>query len=372
MAVSVFGNRRPLRSILPSTSTQQVAKEVRTEDELRQALQPLDVSASGALAANTGRRIIITAPITLKSKVVIDASLPGTIIQSNGYLPITCGTDGIDAFEVQAALCTISGLFLTSAAFGGGTSAGEFATCVRVKANAAFCRVLDCHILDCDSVLVVEDTASEGILRGCEVGATSTANADCVTIDASGWRVEGNILDGAGTGVAIRVTANGSRTAIVGNDMANEGITTSASGGLNFIVGNTRAGVLTTHGTDIVLQAAGGGGVTDGVYGDITVTGGGTIWTVTSGGGGTFGQATATFSGGADAVTVTVVDAGVSAGSNIIPSVGTAAGRDADEMEMAPIVVSVASITAGVGFDLIVVSLDGDADGAYLINYTRD
>lgn len=95
-------------------------------------------------------------------------------------------------------------------------------------------------------------------------------------------------------------------------------------------------------------------------------------WQTPSGGGGTFGQATATFSGGADAVTVTVVDAGVSAGSNIIPSVGTSAGRDADEMEMAPIVVSVASITAGVGFDLIVVSLDGDADGDYLINYTRD
>jgi hypothetical protein len=253
MAVSVFGNRRPLRSILPSTSTQQVAKEVRTEDELRQALQPLDVSASGALAANTGRRIIITAPITLKSKVVIDASLPGTIIQSNGYLPITCGTDGIDAFEVQAALCTISGLFLTSAAFGGGTSAGEFATCVRVKANAAFCRVLDCHILDCDSVLVVEDTASEGILRGCEVGATSTANADCVIIDANGWRVQGNILDGAGTGVAIRVTANGSRTAIVGNDMATDGITTSASLGLNTISANTRAGVVTAHATDDAL-----------------------------------------------------------------------------------------------------------------------
>jgi hypothetical protein len=95
-------------------------------------------------------------------------------------------------------------------------------------------------------------------------------------------------------------------------------------------------------------------------------------WQTPSGGGGTFGQATATFSGGADAVTVTVVDAGVSAGSNIIPTVGTAPSRDADEMEMAPVVVSVASISAGVGFTLLVVSLDGDADGDYLINYTRD
>lgn len=88
-------------------------------------------------------------------------------------------------------------------------------------------------------------------------------------------------------------------------------------------------------------------------------------------GGGTFGSAIATFSGGADAVTVTVVDAGVSAGSNIIPTVEMV-GRDADEMEMAPVVVVVASKTAGVGFDLLVVSLDGDAEGPYTVNYTRD
>jgi hypothetical protein len=46
--------------------------------------------------------------------------------------------------------------------------------------------------------------------------------------------------------------------------------------------------------------------------------------------------------------------------------------RDADEMEMAPVVVAVGTITAGVGFDIIVVSLDGDAVGDYLVNYTRD
>jgi hypothetical protein len=372
MAVSVFGNRRPLRSILPATSTFQVAKEVRTEDELRQALQPLDGSSVAALVANTGRRIIITAPITLKSKIVIDASLPGTVIESNGYLPIICGNDQIDAFVVRAPLCTLSGLLFTSATLSGAATLGEFLTCVRVEGTADFCRILDCNTFDCDSLLVVEDGASEGMLRGCAVGVTSSANADCVTIDAAGWRVEHNILDGAGTGVAIRVTANGERTAIVGNDMASDGITTDASVGINFIVGNTRAGALTTHATDIVLQAAGGATLADGVYGDITVSGGGTIMTVTSGGGGTFGQATATFTVNTDSVVVSVVDAGVSAGSNIVPTIATAPGRDADEFERAPVLVSVASITAGVGFDLIVVSLDGDADGSYLINYTRD
>ena len=104
----------------------------------------------------------------------------------------------------------------------------------------------------------------------------------------------------------------------------------------------------------------------------LTATSATTATWQTPSGGGVFGQTTATFSAGADAVTVTVVDAGVSAGSNIIPTVGTAPSRDADEMEMAPIVVSVASISAGVGFTLLVVSLDGDAVGDYLVNYTRD
>lgn len=372
MAVSVFGNRRPLRSILPSTSTQQVAKEVRTENELRQALQPLDTSSLASLVANTGRRIIITAPITLKAPIIIEASLPGTVIESNGYLPITCGTDGIDAFEVRAPLCTLSGLLFYHDTT---TSPNRFRYAISVGSSGANgVRITDCHCMGAQTFISnrLVGSPSDWRVSGCVIATTGVVAGPGIDTGGINWSIESCSLQGSAGDVAVLIAGGGGACAIVGNDMANDGITTSASGGLNFIVGNTRAGALTTHGTDIVLQAAGGGGVTDGVYGDITVTGGGTIWTVTSGGGGTFGQATATFSGGADAVTVTVVDAGVSAGSNIIPSVGTAAGRDADEMEMAPIVVSVASITAGVGFTLLVVSLDGDADGAYLINYTRD
>lgn len=88
------------------------------------------------------------------------------------------------------------------------------------------------------------------------------------------------------------------------------------------------------------------------------------------GGGGTFGQTTATFSGGADSVTVSVSDTGVTGTSKIVATVSLVS-RDVDEMEMAPVVVAVGTITAGVGFDLICVSLDGDAEGTYTINYTR-
>ena len=250
MAVSLFGGRRPLRPILGTQATSQVAREVRTEDELRQALQPLDTSSTASLVGNTGRRIIITAPITIKAPVIIDASLPGTIIEANGYLPIICGADGIDAFVVKAVRCTLSGLFFTSATAGGAATIGEFLTCVRVETTGDFCRILDCETFDCDSFAVVDVGALQGIIRGCIIGKT-VATADCITIDAARWRVECNHLDAA-SGVSVVVTANGTGTAIVGNDMGNNGITTSASAGLNTIFGNTRAGTITNHATDAV------------------------------------------------------------------------------------------------------------------------
>ena len=124
---------------------------------------------------------------------------------------------------------------------------------------------------------------------------------------------------------------------------------------------------LATNGTltsERVLTAGSGITLTDNGAGSTVVI------AATGGGGATFGQTTATFSGGADNVSISVADTGVTATSKIVASVSLVS-RDVDEMELAPVVVAVGSITAGVGFDLIAVSLDGDAEGAYTINYTR-
>jgi hypothetical protein len=280
MAVSVFGNRRPLRSILPSTSTQQVAKEVRTEDELRQALQPLDGTTTAALVANTGRRIIITAPITLHSPVIIDASLPGTVIESNGYLPIICGTDGIDAFEVRAPLCTLSGLLFYHDTT---TSPNRFRYVISVGSSGANgVRIIDCHCMGAQTFIsnLLVGSPSDWRVSGCVIATTGVVAGPGIDTGGINWSIESCSLQGSAGDVAVLIAGGGGACAIVGNDMASDGITTSASGGLNFIVGNTRAGTLTTHGTDIVLQAAGGATLADGDYGDVVVSGGGTVLTL--------------------------------------------------------------------------------------------
>ena len=90
------------------------------------------------------------------------------------------------------------------------------------------------------------------------------------------------------------------------------------------------------------------------------------------GGGGTFGTANVTFSANNHSVIANIADTGVSGSSNIVLSVSIPSARDLDEMEMAPVVAAVGTITAGVGFDIIAVSIDGDAEGTYSIKYTRN
>ena len=95
-------------------------------------------------------------------------------------------------------------------------------------------------------------------------------------------------------------------------------------------------------------------------------------WQTPSGGGGTYGGADVTFAVNDYSKTISIVDAGVSAGSDIVVSVAKAAGRDADEFELSPVHAQVDTVTAGVGFTVFVACPTGDADGAFTIKYTRD
>lgn len=89
----------------------------------------------------------------------------------------------------------------------------------------------------------------------------------------------------------------------------------------------------------------------------------------------TFGNFTVDFGTAfaSDIVIVSVVDAGVAAGTKITLSVGgVLIGRDVDELELAPIGLMVGAITAGVGFDVYAHSLGFVAEGSYYGNYSRN
>ena len=82
------------------------------------------------------------------------------------------------------------------------------------------------------------------------------------------------------------------------------------------------------------------------------------------------GQGTVTFTNNVSSVTLVVADTGVTATSRIFANIATAA-RDADELELSPLLVGVGAVSVGVGYTLIVVAPQGDADGDFTVNYLR-
>lgn len=82
-----------------------------------------------------------------------------------------------------------------------------------------------------------------------------------------------------------------------------------------------------------------------------------------------YGVASGTFANNNHNVLVSVSNASITDASRVLVTVAIPSGRDIDEMEFAPVSVSTQVVSAS-GFNIIGVSLDGDADGTYLFNYT--
>lgn len=259
---SLFGARNQLRQILPTQATAQVFREVRTEDELRVALQPGDVTTSAALVANTGRRIVITSPITLKAPIVIPESMPGTIIESHGFIPLTPGVDGIDAFEIRAPLVIIRDVMLyadlkNNRRFNRAFVMREGTVLVDgFTVDPTSARIINVEALGVNQFLVDETTsgADDGWIDRCSMQRfANDVNVDGVSLNSPDWRITNSKMQGVGTGIAVRVGTNGSRTLIMGNFFGGDGVDTSASaGGANVISSNVNAGTIANTGTDRV------------------------------------------------------------------------------------------------------------------------
>ena len=87
----------------------------------------------------------------------------------------------------------------------------------------------------------------------------------------------------------------------------------------------------------------------------------------------TFGSTTVDFglsSPTPSAVTAEVAESGVEVGSEIVLTVQLGPGRDTDELELAAVQADVGTITPGVGFSVVVTSLDDTAHGQYIVNYS--
>ena len=250
VVTSPFPRRTRSRPMLAAQSVQQVWREVRSEDELIQALTPTNVTDIASLIANTGRRIVIAAPITLKRPIVIPATLPGTTIESHGYLPIFCSVDGMDGFIVQASLVTLRGLLIASPAVDGTSGGPSYDRAVRIIDGADFCRVIDVHGFGVDCLVEGEAGTNGCLVRGCTIGAGGNGTDRYgVIYNGTRWRIQGNELSGAGAGAAVVSGTSGARASIVGNSCDGTGITTSAGLGSNTISANTDAGTVTAHGT---------------------------------------------------------------------------------------------------------------------------
>lgn len=255
---SPFPPRTRSRAVLPPIGLQSVFREVRTEDELRQALQPpkAPTGLDGFLAL-TGRRIVIAAPITLTRPIVISPSLPGTVIEAHGHLPIFPGVDGIDAFDIRAPLVTIRNLLIYNDVAKGRYFGRAFALTRDAGTDGPTdCRIRDCVVVGGNQMLddTTNGNATSGILSGCSFAPfIGAVDADCVIIDSINWFVEGNTLQKVGAGVSLRLGTNALATRIVANNMTSGGIDTASSLGGNTISANVASGTVTAHATDDTL-----------------------------------------------------------------------------------------------------------------------
>ncbi len=210
---------------------------VRTENEIRAAI---DSFAGGA----SFREIRIIGTIRLKDTIVIPPSASGLIISSPRATISPFATFG-PVFSVQAVDVLITGINAIS------IDASKYFTGfidIPADARASFMRVTDCVYEGEAFILTVDNSCAEAYVAGNRVSPI-TAASNGIEISSLFWHVHSNSISGFVVDILTNAPLGG-RAYIAGNRVST--INTSAGGGLNAIIGNIGAPVITNAADDRV------------------------------------------------------------------------------------------------------------------------
>lgn len=265
---------RPRRTILPTLRAAQAGDRlVGTEAELRKAIADARKGESVDINGNpyfyAPYNIVLVAPIRLTQKVVLPGDILGLTIVGRRGAPVSVATEGLDMFELQGFWQGLRDIVCFNIG-DGGVQGGTFATLTDNDLGSSFsAHISGCHVAACDVFVECPDLNVYTVIENCEhtisgsgtnsisfTGTTSYLTIrDCtrleLDISLTGVTVRSSIVN-CNLGADITIS-NGSSSGnrIVANYILGD-VTTSASGGSNYIGGNIIAGTLTEAASDIV------------------------------------------------------------------------------------------------------------------------
>ena len=194
-----------------------------------------------------GLKIVVAAPLTIKSPIIIPAQCIGLEICSTGHCPVYPSGVVSDLFKVGAALVSIHDLLIISL-----STTQVFSNFVKVNASLAdYLRVLNNHVV-ADQVFTSDATndSAGAIVQGNYQQVINNTHSASIVMNGSNCKIMGNVLhDGGGDGITM---ATGRDCVIMGNDLGGSDITSSGSTGYNTIGLNTQVGTITRHARDAV------------------------------------------------------------------------------------------------------------------------
>lgn len=232
MASSVFTRPRA-RSPLAAISSQQVFREVKTENELRSA-----VSLTNYIPSVSGIRVVIANPIGIKSPVVVWGQ--GILIEGHGknaIFPLSDSMDCLFDLSQNSFFVTIKSLTFSNP----NKVINPVSAIKSYGFGAGYLSVTDCYFDSAASYAV--DAGLNSIIYGNRIFGSN------ILLSGEGCNVFGNFVFGQ-----IIAASTSGNNSISMNNMSGLNIDTSASLGGNSIVGNTNVGTIANTATDAVTS----------------------------------------------------------------------------------------------------------------------